>query len=179
MTTISISEIQQDFAGYLSRVQAGEVLVITSDGQPVAEIKPASLGYGEQRRIELVDFLKGRIDDARVPSRWRDEGVADPTDECRRSCLELTEQLFEKHGLLPVKVVASRQEGIYLEYKSPRSGRILGIEVDNELDIVAVVSDANQTLASGAFEAEKAEGLLCIFFDTVATSPGDSWASGA
>ena len=40
MTTISIDDIQQDLAGYLTRVQAGETLLITQAGQPVAEINP-------------------------------------------------------------------------------------------------------------------------------------------
>ena len=40
MTMVSISEIQQDLSGYLRRVQAGEILVVTDENQPIAEIKP-------------------------------------------------------------------------------------------------------------------------------------------
>ena len=40
MTTISVDEIQYDLAGYLNRVQAGETLLITQAGRPVAEINP-------------------------------------------------------------------------------------------------------------------------------------------
>ena len=40
MTTISVDEIQQDLAGYFERVQAGETLLITQAGRPVAEINP-------------------------------------------------------------------------------------------------------------------------------------------
>ncbi len=40
MTTISVDEIQYDLAGYLTRVQAGETLLITQAGRPVAEINP-------------------------------------------------------------------------------------------------------------------------------------------
>jgi antitoxin (DNA-binding transcriptional repressor) of toxin-antitoxin stability system len=174
MTTITIADIQSDPTGYLRRVQAGEVFIITDRDQPIAEIKPADRTLGNGPRIGPADFLKGRVDDARIPLRWRDEGIAEPTEDCRRSCLELTQQLFDKHGMLPSKVVASRQEGIYLEYKSPRGGRTLGIEVDNELDIVAVVSDANQTLSSAAFEGDGAEELLHSFFDGLAASPGGS-----
>ena len=165
MVVITVSEIQRDFPTYLRRVEAGEVFVITDHDRPIAEIIPAARGADYAPRIDPVDYLKGRIDDARVPLRWREDGVAEPTEDCRRSCLELTGQLLAKHGMLPSKVVASRQEGIYLEYKSPQSGRTLGIEVDNELDTVAVVSDANQILASAAFDDEEAEKLLRIFFD--------------
>ena len=40
MTLLNIEEIQQDFARYLERVQAGETIVILQYGKPVAEIKP-------------------------------------------------------------------------------------------------------------------------------------------
>jgi prevent-host-death family protein len=174
MTAISLSEIQRDFPAYLRRVEAGEVFVITDHDRPIAEIMPAFANGGGQHRFGLAEFLKGRIDDARVPPRWREEEVAEPTDDCRRFCLELTQQLFEMHGLLPSKVVASRQEGIYLEYKSPQSGRTLGIEVDNELDAVAVVADTNGTLASAPFDGDEALELVRIFFGGLAATSGDS-----
>ena len=190
MVAISISEIQRDLAGYLRRVQAGESLLITDHDRPIAEIKPAAppsngphLSGSRTGEIPIDDsvdeFLLGRVFDANVPSRWREEGVADPTDDCRRMCLELAEQLFAKHGLLPSKVVASRQEGIYVEYKSSKNGRTLGIEVDNQLDVVAVVSDAKQTFASSVFEGEEAEGLLRVFLDGPAKAAGDPRAANA
>jgi antitoxin (DNA-binding transcriptional repressor) of toxin-antitoxin stability system len=179
MVAISINEIQRDFPEYLRRVQAGEVFVIIDHDRPIAEFKPATSAANRGPQIRPSDFLQTRIYDARVPERWRDEGVAAPTDDCRRLCLEIAEQLFSKYGLLPSRVVASRQEGIYLEYKLPQGGRTLGIEVDNELDAVAVVSDANGTLASAAFEGDEAEKLIRLFFDGLATSTGDSRSATA
>jgi antitoxin (DNA-binding transcriptional repressor) of toxin-antitoxin stability system len=174
MVAISLSEIQRDFPTYLRRVEAGEVFVITDQDRPVAEITPTFVGLSGQHRIDLIDYLRGRIDDAHIPQRWRDEGVAEPTDECRRVCLELAERLFHKYGLLPAKVVASRQEGIYLDYKLPFKDRTLGIEVDNELDAVAVVADANGTLASAAFQGDGSDAILRVFFEGLATSSDDS-----
>lgn len=40
MITVSIEEMQRDFAGYLKRVQSGETLVVMQADQPVAEVKP-------------------------------------------------------------------------------------------------------------------------------------------
>jgi prevent-host-death family protein len=49
MTTITISDIQRDFPGYLDRVQAGEILIITDHDQPIAEMKPiAPVPNGER-----------------------------------------------------------------------------------------------------------------------------------
>ena len=40
MTLVSVDEIKGDLPAYLARVEAGETLVITQAGKPVAEIKP-------------------------------------------------------------------------------------------------------------------------------------------
>ena len=53
MTTISISDIQRDLAGYLVRVQAGETLVITDRNQPIAEVKPITPALNGQRPFGL------------------------------------------------------------------------------------------------------------------------------
>lgn len=37
---VSVDEIKQDLPAYLQRVEAGETLVITKAGKPMAEIKP-------------------------------------------------------------------------------------------------------------------------------------------
>ena len=53
MTTISVDEIQYDLAGYLTRVQAGESLLVTQAGRPVAEINPVKSGDGEDLPLTL------------------------------------------------------------------------------------------------------------------------------
>jgi prevent-host-death family protein len=179
MVAISLSEIQRDFPAYLRRVADGEVFIITDHDRPVAEIKPAFVSFGGEQRIALADYLKSRIDDAHIPRRCRDDGVDEPNAGCRQSALVTSERLFEKHGLLPTKVVASRVGGIYLEFKSTSSDRTLGVEFDNDLDAVAVVADAHGTLASAAFEAEEADRLLSIFFRGLAPPAGDSRSSDA
>ena len=40
MITISVDDIQRDFAQYLHRVEAGETLLLTLSDRPIAEIKP-------------------------------------------------------------------------------------------------------------------------------------------
>jgi antitoxin (DNA-binding transcriptional repressor) of toxin-antitoxin stability system len=40
MTTISLKDLQRDPAGLLDRVEAGEHLVVSRDGRPVAEMRP-------------------------------------------------------------------------------------------------------------------------------------------
>ena len=40
MNTVSLSEFQHDPAAYFDRVEAGECLVVSRDGRPIAEIRP-------------------------------------------------------------------------------------------------------------------------------------------
>jgi antitoxin (DNA-binding transcriptional repressor) of toxin-antitoxin stability system len=179
MTTISVDEIVRDLAGYLGRVKAGESLVITDHDQPVAELKPIAGDPCSQDRRAITEYLKARIAAATIPPRWREDGVVEPTDQCRSSTFTLAEWLFTKYALLPSRVVASRQEGVYLEYQSPTGDRRLGIEVDNELDAVAVVSDAYQVLASAPFDDEQVEGILRVFVNGSASATGDPGTSAA
>jgi prevent-host-death family protein len=47
-TTISVGELRKNFDEYLRRVKAGEVIVITRYGKPVAEFMPAQAMQKEQ-----------------------------------------------------------------------------------------------------------------------------------
>jgi prevent-host-death family protein len=181
MTSISVDDIARDLSGYLQRVQGGESLLITKHDEPVAELRPVTNAKsGSPDQLSTIhDYLKSRLSDARVPARWSQEGISDPTKDCRELSFRQADQLFQNRRLLPAKVVATRREGIYLEYKSPIGGRVLGIEVDNDLDVVAAVSDAEKVLASAAFEGDEAEELLRIFFGGVAKAAGDSRTSDA
>ncbi|MBC6429998.1 type II toxin-antitoxin system Phd/YefM family antitoxin [Nostoc sp. HG1] len=42
MLTVTIDEIQQNLSSYLCKVAAGESIIITQAGKPIAEIKPIS-----------------------------------------------------------------------------------------------------------------------------------------
>ena len=49
MVSISVEETELNLAAYLSRVEAGETVVITRADKPVAEIKPVSEAVRESR----------------------------------------------------------------------------------------------------------------------------------
>ena len=47
MVAVTLNDIERDLPGYLSRVEAGETVVILRDGRPIAEIRPVA---GEPRQ---------------------------------------------------------------------------------------------------------------------------------
>jgi len=40
MNTVTLQDLQQDPAGFLDRVEAGERIIVSRGGRPVAEIRP-------------------------------------------------------------------------------------------------------------------------------------------
>lgn len=69
MTTVNLSEIERDLAGYLRRVQAGETLLVVEADQPLAEIKPASTQTVPKRKPRPFGQCKG---DFVVPDNFDD-----------------------------------------------------------------------------------------------------------
>jgi prevent-host-death family protein len=55
MGQVSVEEIQRNFRVYLQRVEAGEKLVITRGGKPVAEVTPAVTGARTTRPFGLCE----------------------------------------------------------------------------------------------------------------------------
>jgi prevent-host-death family protein len=59
MVEVAMRELRNDTAGVLRRVEAGESIVITKRGKPVAEVVPHRLREARwMPREELVELLK-------------------------------------------------------------------------------------------------------------------------
>lgn len=89
--------------------------------------------------------IAARIDRVRLPPRWSEEGVVPPTIDCKQRASEFCDALYRRSYLVPDYVAPSKEEGVFLVYRHSVSTRCLSVEIDNELDIVCQVYDANQT----------------------------------
>jgi prevent-host-death family protein len=58
MSTVSVDQVQQELRVYLQRVAAGETLVITDNGKPVAELKPVA---GREKRLRPFGLCAGEF----------------------------------------------------------------------------------------------------------------------
>ena len=54
MNTVSLHELQRDPAALLDRVEAGEHIVVSRDGRPVAELRPVNLPRSTPRPFGLA-----------------------------------------------------------------------------------------------------------------------------
>ena len=74
MSSITVQDIQSDPLGCLSRVEAGESLLIVRDGQPIAEIKPVATETRQARPFGLCAGEFTVPDDFDHPLPPRDPG---------------------------------------------------------------------------------------------------------
>ena len=70
MTTIASRELRNDTAGVLRRVQGGDEVVVTVNGQPVARITPVR---GPRRRWLPRDEFIARLRDNQADAGLRDD----------------------------------------------------------------------------------------------------------
>ncbi len=57
MHSVDVNEAQTELSGLLARVDAGEYVVITRDGEPVARVVP----YGRHQGTRRFEAMKGQI----------------------------------------------------------------------------------------------------------------------
>ena len=83
MAKVASRELRNDTRGLLRRVAAGEDIVITVDGQPVAALRPLRRRPRWMQRSEFVRRLSGRQADPALDVELRTL-TPDMTDELER-----------------------------------------------------------------------------------------------
>jgi prevent-host-death family protein len=89
MTTVGIRELKNQLSRYLKRVRAGERLVVTERGEPVAVISPPAASAAERRieamlRLGVAHWAGGKPRGARRPPRVKGKPVATAVIEDRQ-----------------------------------------------------------------------------------------------
>ena len=94
MTTVPLAQARQHLSGLLDRIQAGEYVVISRHGKPVARLIPEPSGQAGAERCAVVCFEPDDFAMVRHRQRYRPGIAALP--------LLLQLQLAYRLGLLPV-----------------------------------------------------------------------------
>ena len=113
------------------------------------ELKPG-LELAMERIHSLPDNVARHIaklvEQITLPPHWIKEGITPPSSACQNKTIEICERLFREHEILPLLVASSKVGGIYAKYNIETFD--LRIEIDNDLDCVAVASHGKQVVAS-------------------------------
>lgn len=97
----------------------------------------------EQQLVRIIRTVR----QAAPTTRQLREGVAGPSSLSRKNSEILAIDLYESFDLVPERIAASVEGGILFAYKRG-DGLRLEIEVDNDGDIVGVISTSNQVIRS-------------------------------
>ena len=95
MKAVPIAGLKASLSRYLAAVKAGEEVVVTERGRPIARISPISSTGGDEeeslRRLKARGLL--RVGSRRFPRGFWDVPLpADPQGEVRKALLEEREQ---------------------------------------------------------------------------------------
>lgn len=111
----------------------------------------------------IEQHLRDRLFDAELRDSWRAKGFEPPKRKCYEKSFEVLSEIYLHSGMLPSKVVATKASSLLIEYRNSRIGSTLRLEVDNELDVVGVVSANDKSIESGDFESDFADRAIAIF----------------
>lgn len=110
-------------------------------------------------------YIDGQIANMTLPPSWAAEGIVKPREQCVERAREYLYHLGDAFGILPYKVMCSKEQAVYAAFHNSANRNILRIEIDEDLDIVANVSDGQRILASASLDSEPEERRLISVFD--------------
>jgi len=94
----------------------------------------------------IKDHLRAKTISVPFPVKWRLEGISPPTIKCKEITLNVVLKLYDDFFLIPDRVSSSIEEGIFLKYIDYLSGNYLSIEIYNDLDIAAIITNGDKII---------------------------------
>jgi prevent-host-death family protein len=92
--TVSVSELESGLSGYLDSVKAGEEVVVTEDGRPIARVVPvrqSGLTEAELEEMERAGLIR-RPTGTLPPDFWDRPRVEDPEGIALKGLLKEREE---------------------------------------------------------------------------------------
>ena len=98
-----------------------------------------------------------------MPQRWEKVGVEHPSPDCIHWTKQVLGRLATKYGIKPSKVAYSIEGGIFVAYISDDGATVLNLEIDNDIDVIAVLSRGNKVIGSVVIENENEKEIIDAF----------------
>jgi hypothetical protein len=92
----------------------------------------------------VIDDIENRIfKKLNFPSYWESEGVGKPNLRAKQNAFAICKEIFSKYDLQPDKILASREDGVFISYDSSTdiAERSMIIETYNNCETAVVISD--------------------------------------
>jgi len=94
------------------------------------------------KEASIMEHFEQRIFKKLIfPVSWEKDGISKPNLEAKKNAFNICRKLFESYGLLPDKILASKEEGIFISYDfiDDNCNRSLIIETYNDCETAAIV----------------------------------------
>lgn len=143
------------------------------------KVSTDTTGYEEGESIEGVleeDKLKTKIKidqkiiqlcyqilSVSLSQRWIDEGIFQPTAECKKLATNVVLKLYNEYDIYPTRISATVEEGIFIKYVNYINKKELSIEIYNDLDIASLVTKDKEIITSKDIVDESFSEMYRIF----------------
>lgn len=111
----------------------------------------------------IEDHLIAKVYSVILPEKWRSEGISPPTIKCKEISSELVLTFYHDYTIIPERISATIEGGIFVKYIDYVSGNCLSIEVYNDLDIVAIITNNKQIVKIIDIDDENIKKTISIF----------------
>ena len=109
----------------------------------------------------IKNHLNAKIYSIVIPRKWKDKDISPPTIKCKEISTELVIRLYDEYSLIPERVSATIEGGTFLLYIDFISGNNLSIEVYNDLDIAAIITNNKKIIKTFDIDDENIETVIC------------------
>ncbi len=111
----------------------------------------------------MLRQLEYWVSSASLSQKWINEGLYPPTVECKELAKNIVSGLYAEYNLYPIRVNATVEEGVFIKYINHINKKELSIEIYNDLDIAALVTNGKEIIASRDIVDEYFSEIYRIF----------------
>lgn len=86
----------------------------------------------------ITDHFQTLLSQAPFLTRWREEGINEPSMSCREAAINAARTIFDKFRLIPARIAPSVEEGIMVTYLGRSAS--LKVEFYNTMECAAILT---------------------------------------
>lgn len=140
------------YANFERQVHADTDDILHRSKEPWRVYEPTWTRQNDRKAIPQNAAIGSYIDTIlkhlRIPPSWVAEGISLPSQSCLTAARIALRDFYDRFELLPVRISATAERTIVACYRNEFNQNTLDLEIDDEADVAAVVSNGHDILGS-------------------------------
>ena len=99
-----------------------------------------------------------------IPKKWKIENIKAPTLACKQEAEIIVKHLYDEYSLNPLRIEATIEEGIFVNYRNFNNDNILSIEIYNDHDIACILTNGKNIIKSMDIKDGSFTEIIRLFF---------------